>query len=194
MNLPSPLSLFKLQGIFMQLKLNAVRLAFGNLHAPRAVNGEGDPAYSGSFIMEPDHPSVQVVKDAMDALGREKWGTKWPTIKKELESKDRTALHDGDTKASYAGFPGNVYVSARSKVRPLVIDRDKTPLTASDGKPYAGCYVNASIDLWAQDNNYGRRINASLRGVQFVKDGDPFSGGNSASVDDFDSVEEDSLV
>ena len=34
--------------------------------------------------------------------------------------------------------------------------------------------ARASIDLWAQDNKYGKRINASLTHVQFVKDGDQF--------------------
>lgn len=178
----------------MQIKLHNVRLAFPNLHTPRTINGEGAPAYSGSFIMEPDHPSEQELKDGMETVGREKWGAKWPTIKKELESKDRTALHNGDSKASYQGFSGNTYVSARSTTRPLVIDRDKTPLTANDNKPYSGCYVNAHLDIWAMDNQYGRRICASLRGVQFVKDGDAFSGGGSASVDDFDSIEGDDLV
>ena len=63
------------------------------------------------------------------------------------------------------------------------------PLTAADGRPYAGCYVIANVELWAQDNNYGKRINASLRGVQFLRDGDAFSGGGAASEDEFDEVE-----
>jgi hypothetical protein len=72
-----------------------------------------------------------------------------------------------------------------------VIDRDKSPLTAEDGKPYSGCYVNCSLELWAQDNSYGKRINAQLGGVQFFKDGDAFSGGGSAAdADDFDEITE----
>jgi len=43
-----------------------------------------------------------------------------------------------------------------------------------NGKPYAGCYVNMSIRLWAQDNQFGKRVNAQLRAVQFVKDGEAF--------------------
>ena len=76
----------------------------------------------------------------------------------------------------------------RAQGRPLVIDADKSPLTEQDGKPYSGCYVNASIELWAQDNNYGKRVNASLSGVQFFRDGDAFAGGRAADVDDFDDV------
>jgi hypothetical protein len=69
-----------------------------------------------------------------------------------------------------------------------VLHSDKTPLTEADGKPYAGCYVNASIELWAQDNNYGKRVNASLGGVQFARDGDAFAGGGAASEDEFDDL------
>lgn len=173
----------------MKIKLPDVRLAFPALFEAKTVNGEGAPAFSASFLMPPAHPSVKALREAFETLGKDKWGAKWPQVKKEIEAKDRTALHDGDTKSSYGGFEGNLFVSARSKTRPLVIDGMKVPLTAQDGRPYAGCYVNASIELWCQDNNYGRRINASLRGVQFLRDGDSFGGGGSASEDDFDLVD-----
>jgi len=29
-----------------------------------------------------------------------------------------------------------------------------------------GCYVNALLELYGQDNKYGKRINASLKGIQ----------------------------
>lgn len=179
----------------MKIKLQSVRLAFPQLFEAKTVNGEGEPAFSATFLIKPDHPVVAELNAAFETLGKEKWGAKWPQIKKEIEAKDRTALHDGDTKATYAGFEGMLYVSARNKTRPLVIDTDKSPLTAQDGKPYGGCYVNASIELWTQDNQFGKRINASLRGVQFLKDGDAFAGGGAASEDEFDSVDgENELV
>lgn len=174
----------------MKIKLQNVRLAFPQLFEAKTVNGEGEPAFSASFLLTPDHPSIPELRKAFEAVGKEKWGAKWPNVKKEIEAKDRLALHDGDTKADYAGFEGNWYVSTRNKTRPLVIDRDKSPLTAADGRPYAGCYVHASIELWCQDNNYGKRINASLRGVQFYQDGDAFAGGGAASEDEFDDIGE----
>ena len=71
-------------------------------------------------------------------------------------------------------------------------NKDKTPLTEDDNVIYGGCYVNAIIELWAQDNNYGKRINANLLGVQFHKDGEPFGGGGvSVKADDFDDVSGD---
>jgi hypothetical protein len=53
------------------------------------------------------------------------------------------------------------------------------------------------VELWAQDNQYGKRINASLGGVQFAKDGESFGGGgNVVEADDFDdlSVNADDLL
>lgn len=182
----------------MKIQFEA-RLAFPQLFEAKTVNGEGEPAFSASFLVEDADPTVTIkqggkkvqvkLSKVIETVGSEKWGAKWAAVKKEIEAKDRSAIHDGDLKSSYAGFPGNHYMSARNKTRPLVIDRDKTPLTAQDGRPYAGCYVVASLELWAQDNNYGKRINASLRGVQFLRDGDAFAGGGAASEDEFDEVE-----
>jgi hypothetical protein len=71
------------------------------------------------------------------------------------------------------------------------LNKDKSPLTEADGVVYSGCYVNGIIDLWAQNNNYGKRINATLLGVQFAGDGEAFSsGGSSASADDFDDIDD----
>lgn len=181
----------------MKLQLQNVRLAFPVLWEAKTVNGEGEPAFSASFLLPPDHPGVKAINEAIEKVGKDKWGGKWDAVKKELEAKDKLPIHDGDAKSDYAGFEGMLYVNARNKTRPLVIDRDKSPLVQSDGRPYAGCYVNASLELWPQANDYGKRINASLRGVQFLKDGEAFAGGGSASEDEFDDLgveDEDALV
>jgi Protein of unknown function (DUF2815) len=172
----------------MKLKLNNVRLAFPVLFEAKTVNGEGKPAFSASFLIDPTDPQVKELNAAIDQVANDKWGAKAAAVLKQMRATDKVALHDGDLKSNYDGFAGNLYVSARSTTRPLVIDNDKSPLTEQDGKPYAGCYVNASIELWAQDNNYGKRVNASLRGVQFLRDDDAFAGGGAASEDEFEDI------
>lgn len=165
----------------MRLMLNNVRLAFPQLWVAQKVNGEGEPAFSASLLLPPDHPAIKELNKAFEAVAAEKWGAKAKDVLKAMRATDKLALHDGDTKANYDGFPGNMFVSARSKVRPTVLDRDRTPLAQEDGKPYSGCMVNASIELWAQDNKFGKRINAQLRGIQFFADNDAFAGGGSAA-------------
>jgi hypothetical protein len=71
-----------------------------------------------------------------------------------------------------------------------VLDGLKNPLVAADGKPYAGCYVNTTVEFWAQDNSYGKGIRCTLLGVQFLRDGDAFSAGSVATPDDFEALAE----
>lgn len=171
----------------MIVKLNNVRLAFPNLFRPQSVQGS-DPKYSASFLIEPDADVIEELEDAMLQVAEAKWGDKAEKILGQLKKQERVCLRDGDGKAEYDGFEGNMYVAASNAARPLVVDRNREELSQADGRPYGGCYVNTSVEIWAQDNDYGKRINASLRGVQFYKDGDSFSGGAPASADEFDDL------
>lgn len=175
----------------MKVKLNNVRLAFPQLFTPKAFGEDGsDPAYGCSLILPKNHPAVKLINEAIEFVAKEKWEKEADKILKLLRSSDKVCLHDGDLKPDYAGFPDNFFVAARNKARPLIIGQDKSPLTAEDGKPYAGCYVNSTVDVWAQQNKFGKRVNATLSGVQFLKDGDAFTGAPPATPDDFDDLSE----
>lgn len=177
----------------MKIAVNNARLAFPVLFKPEQFNGTGEPAYSASLLLPMGHPAIKAVEEGIEKIGQEKWGKGWAAVKKTAEKKDLNCLHDGDTKAKYAGFEGNMYISTRAPEdkRPTVVDRNRTPLTSADGKIYGGCYVNAIIVLWAQDNQFGQRVNAQITGVQFYKDGDSFGGGAmAASEDEFADIAE----
>jgi len=183
----------------MKVKLTNVRLAFPALFEAKSIAGsEGAPAYGATLLIDPatQKPLIDEINKAIDAVAVEKWGAKASSHLVAMRKGNKVALHDGDEKAQYAGFPGVMFVASRSTVRPVVIDKDKSPLVAEDGKPYGGCYVNATIQLWAQDNTYGKRVNAQLLGVQFLRDGDSFGGGAIGSVEDFDdlAVDEEALA
>ena len=45
-------------------------------------------------------------------------------------------------------------------------------------KAFSGAVVNASVEIWAQDNKFGKRINATLIAVQFQADDEPLGGGH----------------
>jgi hypothetical protein len=92
---------------------------------------------------------------------------------------------------SYDGYEGMFVIASNNRTRPTVVDRDLTPLVEEDGKPYSGCYVNGTITLWSQDNQYGKRVNANLRAVQFVKDGDAFGVKPADAEDEFDVLDGD---
>jgi hypothetical protein len=167
----------------MKLLLKNVRLAFPDLFTAKSFEGS-EPSFGATFLLSADDPQVAEVNAAIDAVAEGKWGAKAPAILKQMRAGGKVCLRDGDEKANYDGFEGNFYISTRSKVRPLVADRDRTPLTEADGVIYAGCYVYATLELWPQDNQFGKRVNAQLKTVQFFRDGDAFSGGARPGTED----------
>lgn len=177
----------------MKVVLNNVRLSFPHLFTPQAGTDGGEPKYNATFIIEPGSANAKALAKAVDAVAKEKWADKATATLTALRKTDKVCYRE-DEKVNqsgdvYSGFEGMCWVSASDKTRPTVIDRDKSPLTSADGRPYGGCYVNVILDVWPQDNGYGKRVNASLKGVQFVKNGDAFSGGAPASADEFDVVD-----
>lgn len=173
----------------MVVKLQKVRIAFcQNLFKAGAIKPGDTPKFSSTFILHKDDPQVGTIKKAILAVAQEKWEEKYEAILKSLKAGAKICLHDGDTKAQYDGFEGNFFISSSSPTAPLVIDRDRSRLTEAAGKPYAGCYVNVNLEIWAQDNVWGKRVNATLKGVQFAADGDAFVGSAPASEEDFDDL------
>jgi hypothetical protein len=162
--------------------LKKVRLSFPALFTPTAFQGEGDKKYEATFLIEKGSANHKLIKEAVDKMVKEEYNGKL--------SADRICLKDGDDK-EWEGYDGHMYVKSSSKRRIPVIGRDKSPLLEEDQKIYAGCYVNASIELWAQKGQWGSRVNAGLRGVQFDSDGEAFSGASVADDDDFVDYEEE---
>jgi hypothetical protein len=175
----------------MSIRIDNVRLAFPALYKPKAfAGGTEDSAKYGAtlLILKSDAATLKAVKDAMLAAAIKRWDKTGQKTYDTLVAQDRVCLRDGDMKEAYDGFEGAMYISASNAAKPICIGKDRAPLSEDSGLPYAGCYVNASIEIWAQDNKYGKRINATLRGVQFAKDGDAFSGSAPATTDEFDDV------
>jgi len=155
-------------------------------------NGRGKTRISATPIIGPDHPQLGEIKKKIEAVARDKWKDKAPAILASLYKTGKVALHEGDEKPQYDGFPGNFFINAAAQENapPTVIDRDRAPLSQRSGRIYAGAYYNFSLEFWAQDNAYGKRVNCTLRGIQFFKDGDSFSAGRPADADEFEDVAE----
>lgn len=179
-----------------RILLKDVRLSFPNLFEPSTVAGDGKPRYSASFLLAAEHPQLEEIRKRIEAVAKDKWREKAPATLTGLYKSGKVALHDGDEKAQYDGYAGNYFVAAASQesAPPTVVDQLRQPLNERSGKPYSGCYVNASVEFWAQDNAYGKRVNCTLRGVQFLRDGDSFSAGRPADADEFEDVSEGALA
>jgi len=162
------------------LKVKA-RLALPSIWQPFEEGGK----YNACLIIE-DQDVVERCEKAAKELINEKWRG---AIKSKKALKNYY-LHDGEEKEQYEGFAGNMYISASNKSKPTIVDRDgRTPLTEKDGRPYSGCWVFAYIQLWAQSNQWGKGVNATLRGLQFVADDTPFAGAPPMELDEFEELE-----
>lgn len=182
--------------------LRDVRLSFPDLWEAVQYQGQGPFNYRASFLMDPNSDSKKKIDAAIKEVAAEKWGAKAGAILPGiLANPQKCCFIDGDLK-EYNGYAGNWALTAtrgQDAGRPRIVDRNpKVDLLASDGKIYAGCYVNATVELWAQDNSFGKAIRATLVNVQYVKDGQSFGGATPASVDDLDDLgyeeEEEDLV
>jgi len=173
-----------MENVRMKITIKNARLSFPSLFKKANFNGE-ETKYEATFLIPKDAEVVAELQSAIKTMIKD-------SLKGAKLGADKICLKDGD-EIDYVGYAGNMSIKASNAKRPLVIDRDRSPLAESDERIYAGCYVNAVIELWAQNNNYGKRINANLLGVQFVKDGEPFADGETATTDDFDEIDEDEL-
>jgi hypothetical protein len=164
-----------------KIKLSNVRLSFPSIFKRSEFNGQ-QGKFEATFLLNKDTQADQIkmLEDRIQAV---------MTEAKMKVSPDKICMKDGDF-IDYDGYAGHVSVKASTNRRPTIIDRDKSPLAEEDGKPYAGCYCNAIIDFWPQNNSYGKRINANLFGIQFYKDGDAFGAGDTDVTDEFDDFDD----
>ena len=166
--------------------LKNVRLSFPSLFHKAVFDGK-ETKFEATFLIDKvEHADkIKEIKSAIDAAIKDALkGGKLPP--------DKICMKDGDN-IDYAGYAGHMSLKASTSKRPIIIDRDKSPLTEDDNKFYAGCYVNCSLELWVQNNQFGKRVNCNLLGVQFHKDGEPFADGVKGSLDDFDAFSDDAF-
>lgn len=170
------------------------RLAFPDLFEAVQYQGQGPFSYRCTFLLPKDSPSAKQIDEAIQQVAKEKWGAKVQQILPGiLAASNKCCWIDGNLK-SYNGFAGNWALTAtraQDAGAPVVVDRGKNPLSQQSGKIYSGCWVNGTVEIFAQDNSFGKGIRAGLVNVQWVKDGESFGGAAPASADGLDDLGDD---
>ncbi len=180
-----------------RIMLKNVVMAFPALAEPQSF-GEGEPAYGAKFPITPNSEHQKAIEAAILAEAKEAWKDKADSVLKMLVEDGKLAFtkkvyRSKKTGEPYQGFDGTHYLSARNaKTQPSVYNQYGEEVTGKaeiERQAFSGAVVNASIEIWAQDNKWGRRINCSLRGVMLTGEGENFGGGSSpASADEFASL------
>lgn len=174
----------------MEIIIKNVRLSYPELfHAKEYKAGDGKPRWSAAFIVAPGSDNDKFIRNAIDAEAKAAWGDKAAVMLKAMTGQSNKFCYlDGNTKANEE-YQGQMVLSTHRSTklsRPLIIDKDKSPLTADDAKPYAGSYVNAKVEIYCQKGeNAG--VRASFSVIQFAADGDAFAS-RTVTADDFDDI------
>jgi hypothetical protein len=169
------------------IRLTNVRLSYPQLFVAKPPEVGKEPVFSATFILD-----KKKHKDLIAQIEKVTERVALDAFKKKVTLK-RRPLRDGNEKDDKEGYGDEImFVGARNSKRPVVVDRDLTPLTKDDPKPYAGCEVNATIRLFAYDHpTGGKGVSTSLRAVQFVRDGESFGAGPVNAEEEFEAVADD---
>lgn len=194
-------------GTIVQLK--HVRIAFiDDLFTPAQYEGQGDFRHTATFIVEPGSANDKAIQAAISAEAASAWGKKAEAFLEDMRTNKNKFSYIKNKKDKsgevYDGFEDRYALSAVRKQKdgaPLFLHNVKDPvtgkaqrLTGTEGIIYAGCYVNAKVEMWAQSGTYSG-IRCGLLGVQFDAPGDSFGGASRPSDDGFDALDaEDELA
>ena len=169
-----------------KMQLKNVRLSFPSLFTKAEFEGVATK-FEATFLIDKDSQG-EIVKQVNTAIDKF-LSAKFP--KGAPKSVKRTVFSDGDTK-DYDGYANQMAFKGSNTKRPTVINRDKTPITEDDDIIYAGCYVNAIVDLWYSDHpKGGKQVLGNVMGVQFVKDGESFGADTTSDADEFDELDDE---
>lgn len=132
-----------------------------------------------------DKAEQEKIEAAKIAAAKAKWPAEWEKKLKKINGNDNNKLlresEDGD------------YMFLKATRRPedgmpKLVGRDRHTVAQSEGLFVSGAFVNALISLWAYDNQ-STGISATLLGVQWVKEGEPFADAPMAAEDDFGDLD-----
>ncbi|QJI52225.1 DNA binding protein [Cronobacter phage JC01] len=170
------------------IRLDEVILSYPHLDEMWAGETGDKPAYSAEFLA-PKETHREIIKEALDIC------RKLASEKKLNIAGDKMFVKDGDKWFEHKPeCAGRFKFTAREQTHPTVRRADGSKMHPKDDKAeikemfYGGCIVSALINPWVQNNSYGKRINANLKAVRFVRDGEPFGEGR---VDDDEAWDDD---
>lgn len=169
-----------------------MRLSFPYLIKPD-VSEMGGGKYAATFLWPKENKQLtEVIDQAVEnakADGVDKYG------KNFLNRIKRLPKEDGDAYAAKKGsgydmYKGHWFLKAKSKRKPMVVDRNKELILEEEDIP-SGSFVNVDFACFSYDHAGNAGISCALNSVQKIKcrPEDRFDGVSTA--DNFDVIEED---
>ena len=174
--------------------LSNVRLSFPHIAEPQKQQGpKGERiSYNAEFILTRDNPGWAAFHKVVNEMAIAKWGTNAAAVLQMCQGDRKKRCYgageekiNGKTFQPYDGYAGMLYISGGRNTMPQIIDPSGAAVDPANTmacqalarKMYGGCYVNAAVKPWLQENEHGRAVRCDLVAVQFFADGTPFGEG-----------------
>ena len=171
-----------------KVMLKNVRFSYAHVFEPTAAEDGGEKKYNISIIIpKDDKVNIKIAKAGIEAAKQEGLATKWNG---KLPKKYEEPLKDGDKeKEDDPAYSGCLYLNAKSKKKPGIIDRNKQEIV-DDDEFYSGCYGFVTLNFFPYDKGTGG-VAAGLGNIMKTKDGERLGGGGVSASTDFAEVEVD---
>lgn len=155
---------------------------------PRESMNEGGAAQYSVSLLFKKKQDLTALRKAVATAAIEKFGT--GAIKDGvLTSKYKDPFREADDMENpIPGYSGGVFITAKSKTKPGIVDTDLEQIT-DPMDFYPGCVCRASIVPFAFDKKGSKGVTFLLNNLQKIKEGDRLDGRKRAE-DEFDAVED----
>lgn len=169
-------------------------------YAGKSDDGSVKLTYTTHGIYAPESAAHKAVREGMRKAAALGWGAQAEEVLQLLAQKDKLCQHQGNvSKEGQGPYKDMLFISASNARKPrCLVTRGGVNVEIGPDDPmfpYSGCRANLMVDLWPQSPDakpvkWGKRINATLTGIQFLQHGEPLSGGGRiATPDEFPTVE-----
>jgi hypothetical protein len=178
------------------LTFTRARLSFPKLieATVNPMNPAGDKKFGCDLIISPHSEEMQRFMAAVNQAVTNKWREAAPAVvaiykadrKKRCFGQGNEKIN-GKTMKVYDGYEDMAYITCSSnedkppimiRANGSTVDNANTMERAVHArKLYGGCYVNAAVSIWLQDNQFGKAVRCNILAIQFAKDGEPFGEG-----------------
>lgn len=158
------------------------RLSYTHVFEKFNPGGEGEGKFMTNILIpKSEKATIAAINKAIEAAKKaaivKKWGGREP---KKID----LPLRDGEEKERDDDgiYENHFYLNAKSKTRPGIVDRDKSPIVDEE-EIYSGVWAVVSVTFYAYDVSGNKGVACGLNNIMKFKDDDRLGGRVSADAD-----------
>lgn len=161
----------------MAVTTGKVRASYVHIFTPRVPDNGGEPKYSVTLLIP--KTDTATLNALYADIERAKQDGAQKVFGGNVPPQCKIPIYDGDGyRPSGEAFGeecrGCMVVTASAKQQPVIVGLDMQNIL-NPAEVYSGCYVRASVNMFAYNSNGNKGIGCGLNAVQKIEDGEPLS-------------------